>query len=119
MKVPALWKKRKQQDPADRHIGRILIRRYSDRYRILWDTKNDSTVEVVPPREKARPVAVRLVQPVGVMDPMHPRRHDEPHQPALPCDRQLDVRMMEEDRREEDRLPRPNRERRRADDDDL
>src|SRR2546423_4043955 len=54
-----------------------------------------------------------------MMNAVHARRDDEPHEHALHVERQAHVRVMKEDRAEEDRLPQPQRMRIDADDDHL
>jgi GGDEF domain-containing protein len=54
-----------------------------------------------------------------MMNPVHARRHDQPHEETLDAKRKPRVAVMEQDRREEDRLTQPERLRIDADDDHL
>src|SRR6185436_1938551 len=117
--APALPEKRHRQDRSEGHVARIVKRGHADRDRLVRHVEHERAMQIIPPRQKARPVAVRLAEAVGVMDAVHARRDDETHEPPLDRARQLDVSVMEEDRREEDQLPDPNGVRRGAEDRDL
>src|ERR1043166_1570798 len=41
LKIASLPHERQQQDASDRHVGRGLIRRHTDRHFILWDAKQN------------------------------------------------------------------------------
>src|SRR5439155_21903724 len=54
------------------------------------------TVQPIPPREYGRPVGVRFVKSLRVMDSVHARRDQNEIQPTLQGNRQLYVAVLKE-----------------------
>src|SRR5216683_6736034 len=53
MKVATLPPERQQKNFPDRHLGRILVRRYPDRDLGLRNVENHRAMDMVPDREQA------------------------------------------------------------------
>ena len=84
-----------RQDLSDRHIARLAVGGYAHRDRALRNVENERAMERVPTREKTRPVAVGLIELVGVVDAVHARRDDDADEPSLEGQWQPQVRVME------------------------
>src|SRR5258708_3028023 len=89
------------------HVAGIIEGWYADGDGFLWHLEAAGSVQEIPSRKETRPVAVRLLNDIRMMDAMHARRDDQQDEQSFDARRQADVRVMKEDRGEEDRLPQP------------
>ena len=117
--VGPLPPERHPQNPADRNVVRRPVCGNTHDDRLLRNREQNCPVEVVPGREKAGPVAVGFIAPVGVVDAMHARGDDESDEESLESQWQSRVRVVKQDRDDQERMIDPDRDRRRSDDDHL
>src|SRR5688572_18200540 len=76
-------------------------------------------MQIIPPGEKTRPVRIRLIHLLRMMNGVHSRCCDDQDEPSLNLTRDPKVGMMKKNRGKEDRLPEPHYEWISADNDDL
>jgi hypothetical protein len=107
MEIAALAAEGHQQNLPERCVRGRGVSGNPNRDVFLRHVEQNRPMQIVPPREQTRPVAVRLVEAIGVMDAVHARRDDDAHEDALHRHRQAHVCVMKKDRYEEDGLPEP------------
>src|SRR4026207_2010196 len=64
-------------------------------------------MKVTPHGQTARPVRIHFLRDAGMVNAVKTRRHDEASHEPLNGNRQFDVRVMKQNREEDDVLPEP------------
>src|ERR1041385_5555393 len=91
----------------ERHVRWRRVCGHADRNRVLRYVEAQRAMKVIPHGQTAGPVRVRFLGDDGMVNAVQTRRDDEMSHDSLDADGQFDIRVMKQDREQEDVLPYP------------
>src|SRR5258708_29111627 len=79
------------------HVAGIIEGWYADGDGFLWHVEAAGSVQEIPSRKETRPVAVRLLNDIRMMDAMHARLNAHQEQQSFDARLQAEARKILED----------------------